>query len=312
MELIDYYQPEFVARFTFDRCACPACQNAPAGWPGVSVALGNQVRESLDLACEAAASAILLNPEAFNLHTVRGEPAGEETLSAWDEMLNQQCINLAVHPSMPVHLSLYAIGVLLSKAQRYRENDQQDPMLLLAMGDQLALLAQENILAGQQAELPPIMQNRASALKAMGSLRLNLDLPMVEKMSVMLRLSELAIMTPERLQERLIELEDSWNKLAIFEQQPEILRNFLLYPLYHQVFPGVNCENYGEAFLLLAVRYFRLRILCAIAVDEEGQITAERAVKLISALTAWEQQHPLDTDEAQTADYSLLCGLSLL
>lgn len=312
MELIDCYQPEFVTRYTTIGCECPACQKASGEWPRTRVILENQLRESLALACESAAAAILLDPEAFNLHATRCEPAGGEVLSLWHETLNQQCINLAVHPALSLHVSLYAIGVLLSKAQRYWENGEHDPMLLHVMGEQLALLAEEGILDEQFAELPPIMPNRTAALRAMGSIRLNLNLPMAEKMSIVLRLSELAIMTPERLEERLIELENSWGQLTLFNEQPHILRNFLIYQLYHHVFPGICCDNHGEAFFRLATEVFRIRMFCAMAAGDAGELSAEQAVMFISALADWEQQNTLFSLEDQTADYSLLCGLSLL
>lgn len=312
MELIDCYQPEFVTRYTTIGCECPACQKASGEWPRTRVILKNQLRESLVLACESAAAAILLDPEAFNLHATRCEPAGGEVLSLWHETLNQQCINLAVHPALSLHVSLYAIGVLLSKAQRYWENGEHDPMLLHVMGEQLALLAEEGILDEQFAELPPIMPNRTAALRAMGSIRLNLNLPMAEKMSIVLRLSELAIMTPERLEERLIELENSWGQLTLFNEQPHILRNFLIYQLYHHIFPGISGQNYGQAFLELATTLFRIRILCAMALDNSAELNPEQIVIFISALTQWELQATEDIDKGPTADYSLLGGLSLI
>jgi lysine-N-methylase len=312
MELIDHYQPEYVTRFAADACTCPACQTAPAGWPRVSIALKNQQRESLSLACESAAKAILLNPDAFMLSTSQGEAHGEQTLSAWSEMLNQQCINLAVHPALPLEVSLYAIGVLLSKAQQYRDSGETSPTLLASMGDQLAQLAEQGVLEQQFGTLPSIPQNCLAALKAMGSLRLNLNLPMVEKMGVMLKLSELAIMQPARLEERLNELEFAEHRLTLFSEQPHILRNLLIYKLYHDVFPGIDCINYGEAFLALTTAFFRVRTLCTIAADDDGSLTESLATIVISALSAWEQAHPVTAEQGTTSDYSLLCGLSLL
>lgn len=312
MEMIDHYQPDYVVRFDADACQCPACQQAPKGWPRVNVALKNQQRESLAMACESAAKAILLDPEAFNLKVSHAESQGEQMLSPWDEMLNQQCINLAVHPSMPLEVSLYAIGVLLSKAQHYLDKGESDPMLLLAMGEQLAMLASEGILEQQFGELPPIPQNSLAALKEMGQLRLALNLPMAEKMGVMLKLSELAIMPASRLKERLKELELADRQVLLFMEQPQIMRNFLIYKLYHDVFPGVACANYGEAYLQLVTTFFRIRMLCALGANGEGVLPTETALVLISALSAWELQHPVTAEQNTTSDYSLLCGLSLL
>jgi lysine-N-methylase len=313
MEMIEHYQPEYVTRFAAGSpCTCPACQKAKPGWPRVNIALKNQQRDSLDMACESAAKAILLDPEAFVLNASQSEAQGEQLLSPWKEMLNQQCINLAVHPAMPLDVSLYAIGVLLSKAMHYKAIGESDPALLALMGDQLSQLAEHGVLEQQFAALPPIMPNRLKALKEMGQMRLNLNLPMAEKMGVMLKLSELSIMQPARLEERLTMLEQSWLQLSLFSEQPQILRNFLIYKLYHDVFPGIHCADYGAAFLALSTAFFRLRMLCALGETDRGELNQERALALISACSGWEQLHPLCTDENDTADYNLLCGLSLL
>ena len=313
MELIEHYQPEFVSRFDAREtpCTCPACQHAEAAWPHVSVKLKNQQRETLDIGCEAAAKEVLFNPEAFILHTAQAAPQSDELLSAWSEALNQQCINLTVHPALTLEASLYAIGVLLSKAQQYRDNGESDPALLASMGEQLAALAEQGVLTQQFAMLPPIAENRISALKEMGTMRLNLNLPMVEKMGMTLKLSELSIMQPARLAERQTTLDATWSAITLFDEQPYTLRNILIYQLYSEVFPGVDCTNYGEALLGLAHQFFQLKMLCAIRA-EQGVFTQDDVVMLVSALRGWQLQHPFTAEEGNTSDYSLLCGLSLL
>lgn len=313
MELIEHYQPEFVARFDAREtsCTCPACQNAEQAWPHVSVKLKNQQRETLDIGCETAAKEMLFNPEAFVLHTAKAAPQSEALLSAWSEALNQQCINLAVHPAMTLEESLYAIGILLSKAQQHLDNGESDPALLADMGAQLATLAEQGVLAQQFAMLPPIVENRAAELKEMGAMRLNLNLPMVEKMGMSLKLSELAIMQPARLAERQQALDAAWPTIALFEEQPHMLRNILIYQLYSDIFPGVDCTNYGEALLGLARQFFHLKTLCAIRAEQK-ELTQDDVALLVSALRGWQQQHPSVGEPGSTSDFSLLCGLSLL
>lgn len=313
MELIEHYQPEFVSRFDAREtpCACPACQGAEPTWPHISVKLKNQQRESLDIGCESAAKEMLFNPEAFILHIEQAAPQSEEMLSAWGEVLNQQCINLAVHPALPLEVSLYGIGVLLSKAQQHRDNGETDPALLMAMGEQLSELAEQGVLEQQFAMLPPIIENRIAALKEMGAMRLALNLPMVEKMGVALKLSELSIMQPTRLIERLQTLESVWSGIALFDTEPHTLRNILIYELYSDIFPGVNCTNYGEALQSLARQFFQIKMLCAIRA-EQGALTQDDVVLLLSALRSWQQQNPFAAETDNTSDYNLLSGLSLL
>ena len=313
MELIEHYQPEFVSRFDAREtpCTCPACQHAGQAWPHVSVKLRNQQRETLDIGCETAAKEMLFNPEAFVLHTAQAEPQSDEVLSAWSETLNQQCINLAVHPALTLEVSLYAIGVLLSKAQQHLDNGENDPALLVSMGEQLAALAEQGVLAQQFAMMPPIMENRIAALKEMGTMRLNLNLPMVEKMGMSLKLSELSIIQPARLVERQQTLDTAWKDIALFNEQPHTLRNILIYQLYSDIFPGVDCANYGEALLGLARQFFQLKMLCAMRA-EQGPLTPDDVALLVSALRGWQQQNPFVAEAGNTADYSLLYGLSLL
>ncbi|HAT1571500.1 TPA: hypothetical protein ACGEYS_001835 [Kluyvera cryocrescens] len=313
MELIEHYQPEFVTRFDAREtpCTCPACQSAEQAWPHISVKMKNQQRESLDIGCESAAKEMLFNPEAFILHIGQAEPQSEELLPVWSEVLNQQCINLAVHPSLPLEVSLYAIGILLSKAQQHWDNGETDPALLISMTEQLAALAEQGVMEQQFAMLPPIVENRIAVLKEMGAMRLNLNLPMVEKMGLALKLSELSIMQAPRLAERLQTLESVWSGIALFNEQPHTLRNILIYQLYSDIFPGVNCTNYGEALLGLARQFFQIKMLCAIRA-EQGELTQDDVAMLVSALRGWQQKNLLTSDAGNTADFSLLCGLSLL
>lgn len=313
MELIEHYQPEFVARFDARAtpCQCLACQQAEREWPHISVKMSNQQRESLDITCVTAAREMLFNPQAFILHTSQHTAQGGATLSPWSETLNQQCINLAIHPALPIEISLYAIGVLLSKAQQLLDSGVHEPAPLTSMGEQLAELAERGILTQQFSMLPSLTDNRIAALQVIGQMRLNLDLPLVEKMSMALKMSELSVMHSTRLAERLQELESIWLTITIFDEHPYILRNILLYQLYSDVFPGIQQTNYGAAMLELANLFFQIKILCAIR-HEQSQLTEDDIVMLIKSLKIWLQQNPVTTDEMHTADTSLLHGLSLL
>ncbi|WP_336818562.1 hypothetical protein [Cedecea sp. MMO-103] len=314
MDIVERYQPEFVTRHAArsEPCSCPACSRATEGWPQASVKLTTQLRESLDPGCESVARELLLNPQAFVLQISQGEVQGAVELTAWDEMLNQQCINLAVHPTLSLEASLYALGVLLSKAQQYLDDDNCDPALLMSMGEQLAQLARHGVLEQQLALLPPIEDPCLTALKAMGAMRLALTLPIAEKMSVMLKLSELSVMPASRLSERLVELRASLQRCEWLTAQPHILRNILIFRLYHDVFPGVGCKNYGAAMFTLAEEFFQLKMLIAMAMGEEASLSEDKLMTLFSAWERWRKANPPITREGFSADYSLLCGLSLL
>lgn len=314
METTERYQPEFVVRYQAiaGACRCPACQKAEGDWPQVNLRLHNQQRDSLEPGCESVARELLLNPDAFILHVSTGETCGEKVLSPWSETLNQQCINLAVNPSLSLEGSLYAIGVLLSKTQQYFDERKADPELLISMGEQLAMLAEQGVLEKQINLLPAIEENRLAALKEMGQMRLNLNLPMAQKMAMMLKLSELSIMQPSRLSERLQELEQHLGSCTVFAQQPHILRNVLIYRLYHDVFPGMDCQNFGAALLNLTRQFFQLKMLSAIWIADNQTLSEEQVVTLFSAWFSWTTTSRPTAVDGQSPDYNLLCGLSLL
>jgi lysine-N-methylase len=314
METIERYQPEFVARYKAlaESCQCPACQKAEGDWPQANLYLQNQQRDCLLPGCETVARELLLNPEAFILHVSQVEARGERVLTPWVETLNQQCINLAVNPTLNLESSLYAIGILLSKAQQYVDQGNEDPGLLVSMGEQLATLAEHGVLGEQLSQLPIIEANRLAALKEMGTMRLNLNLPMADKMSMMLKLSELSILQQSRLSERLHELQQTVEDCTVFSEQSHILRNLLIYCLYQNVFPGIGCQNFGTVFQNLARQFFQLKMLSSIWIADHRTLTDEQLVILFSAWFQWAQNNPAVENESNTADFSLLCGLSLL
>lgn len=314
MKVIEHYQPEFVLSYAEQTaaCQCLACQKLENGWPHADRLLSSQRRDSLNPGCEAVARELLLNPHAFVLYISSVDAQEGPMLTPWSEILNQQCINLATHPSLSLEGSLYAIGVLLSKAQHYVDEGQTEPDLLVAMGDQLSILAEQGIIAEQLRLLPAIENNCLTALTEMGTMRLSLNLPTAEKMAMMLKLSELAILPQNRLSERLHELQQSWEECSFFTEHPYVLRNILIYKLYQDVFPGIDCQNYGAAFLTLARQFFQLKMLSAIWIFDYSMFSPEQVVTLYSAWFHWQHVNPTVEDAAHSADFSLLTGFSLL
>lgn len=313
MSLCDSYRPEFVARYLADSdaCHCPYCANNQQENCVCTVTLADQQRETLNLSCEKAARALLFNPDAFVLHATKIPNQGGAALPEWDGALNQQCINLAVKPGFALELKLFAIGMLLSKAQQLSDDQQQDVTAVVTLSEELAVLMDRGILAQQFAELPKIKQYRVKMLKQVGFMRLALNLPMAQKMGMMLKLSELAIMQPDRLEERLEQLQALKFNSSWFEQQPCILQNLLIYLLYSDIFPGVGCENYGEAFFELARSFFQLAILTAICYEAETLVTTNDIVALISAWFSW-RNNTNQSESGLEGVQSVLFGMSLL
>ncbi len=98
----------------------------------------------------------------------------------------------------------------------------------------------------------------------------------------------------------------------MFTEQPHILRNVLLYRLYSDVFPGLGNQNYGAALLGLTREFFQLKMLSAIWFADHQSLGNEQIVTLFSAWFLWGQNNPREENMADSADFSLLNGLSLI
>ena len=171
------------------------------------------------------------------------------------------------------------------------------------MGEQLAQLAEAGILNEQLSLLPPIEVNRVEALGEMGAMRLNLNVPGMQKMMLMFKLSELAVMQPARLQERLRELDAK--QIPLFSEQPFIVHNVLLYRLYGDYFPCRNVSNYGVALKSLTRQFFQLKMLCAMWLEDNAQLTADEFTGLFSAWYAWQAQDASEDENDVSADFVL-------
>lgn len=314
MLMTEHYRPEFFSRFEAmeQPCSCHACQQSQDNWPRISVTLNNQLRESLDLGCEKAAREALLNPDAYILQMIHVGPEYKAEPDLWLETLNQQCINLAINPSLSCSGSLYAMGVLLSKAQQYKDANNTDPALLVSMGEQLAILADQGMLEDQLALLPRIDEHRQALLRQMGTMRLHLNLQERDRMGMLLKLSELGVLSQAYLTERLDEMIKFDMNGKLFEKREHVPRNWLLYQLYSDIFPGRVYTNYGQAFKALTGKFFQLRMLLSLWLSDHESLSDEAFIALFTAWFRWQQQLGQDVEEGHTSDYTLLCAMSLL
>ncbi|MGL4726360.1 MAG: hypothetical protein ACRCWW_17945 [Scandinavium sp.] len=311
---MEHYQPEFVLRFLAENadCTCPACQSAAEGSPLIQVKFNNQQRDSLDLRCESAARQVLLNPKAFVLHAEENDEQADAPADLWLETLNQQCLNLAMHPALTVETALYAIGILLSKAKQYQQTQQDDSSLLVMMAEQIGHLGEEGVLAEQYAQLPQIGSVETEALKTLGTHRISFNLPMMEKMAVSLKVGELVVMNDAQLADRVTALNAVWAQASSDNALVWMARNVLIYQLYHDIFPGSDSATYGTKMLQLATQFFQLKMLLAIWVETGNALTEESVVSLFSS---WKQL-PATTSSPLALksddDTALLHALSLI
>jgi lysine-N-methylase len=311
---MEHYQPEFVIRYLAENtaCDCPHCLSSEDASTLTSIKFNNQQRDSLNVSCESAARQMLLNPEAFVLHATEKDETADAQPDLWLENLNQQCLNLAMHPALTLETALYAIGVLLSKAQQYQDSQQTDPALLTEIAAELGSLAEQGILAEQYLQLPQLAVTQAKALKSLGAQRISFNLPMMEKMAVSLKVGELMVMNEAQLIDRVSTLQTHWNASKSTGNRALITRNLLMYRLYNDVFPGPMDAGYGEKFLRLSLQFFHLKMMLAMWVETGNELTDD---VLVSMFSSWYQtpDKALTTDiTGDDAEASLLHAFSLV
>ncbi|RPH29460.1 hypothetical protein EHN07_05855 [Buttiauxella warmboldiae] len=315
MELIDNYQPEYVKRFNADheKCRCQACKSGKENFPIVNLRWKNQHRQSLSISCLKAAKEILLNPQSFILHESKISSESSLLLNTSLEMINQLCINFAIYPGISLEHKIYLIGVLLSKVHKDNSKITSDISMLDELSRNLYSLADNNQIQQQMNQLPEIIQIRLQALKEIGKIKLDINLPFEHKMAFMLKLSELTILNDERLTERLHQIQVAWEHGdEFFKSNQEIFNNLLIYMIYNTTFPDSN-ESYGASFFYLAEHIFRLKMIIAIYCEEIACFEKEQVVALISAYFEWnERVKTIEVNINQDSENLLLSGFALL
>jgi lysine-N-methylase len=311
---MEHYQPEFVVRFLAENtaCDCKECQAAEGHWPLASIKFNQQQRDSLDVSCESAAKQMLLNPEAFVLHANENNEAGDSQPDLWLEMLNQQCLNLAMHPALTVETALFAIGILLDKAQQYRDAQQNDTALLVAMTEKLEGWAEQGVLVEQYIQLPKNTTAQAGALKSLSAQCMNFNLPMMDKMTISLKIGELNVMNEAQLVDRLNALQQRWDALKLTNNMAVIARNSLMYKLYNDVFPGGGDAHYGEKFLQLTQQFFQLKMLLAIWAETGNELTDDVLVSMYCSCYQVQKNNVIPGVYANDGETALLYALSLI
>ncbi|MFZ3391266.1 hypothetical protein [Buttiauxella gaviniae] len=314
MELIENYQPEYVKSFkeNNNKCLCQACKKEGNGFPFVTLRWKNQQRESLSLSCQAAAKEILLNPKAFILHTTVVEVVNNfnDQISNEVEMLNQIFINNVIDESLSYRESLYSMSLLLNKIQRRDNLNHFDVQELISTSEELAGLISAGEFKKHFKDLPDIPEFRQRLLVAMGNIRLDIDLPSVQKMSFMLKLSELNILSRERITERLIELEEvAKNNIDLFDNVDYIFKNIVIYKIYHHNFPDLGQQSI-TAFQHLCEELFEIKMLLLIYLSDNTELDFDVLSRFISSYYRWSEQSakpvPINDED------ELLYGLAVL
>lgn len=316
MELIENYQPEYVKRFkeNNEKCLCQTCQKEGNGFPFVTLRWKNQQRESLSLSCQTAAKEILLNPQAFVLHMTSIEQDNNESEKMIDEVevLNQIFINHVIDENLSYRESLFSLSIVLNKLQRFQYSSDFAVNEINKISIQISELISMGQFKKHFMEIPKVPELRVELLINMGDMRLDLPLPPVQKMSLMLKLSELKILSKERISGKLTDLESVIiEKSMLFEGVDYVFKNYIIYRIFHHAFSDLEDKSV-TAFKDICEEIFEIKMLASMYYSINHTFTPDDLVMLISSHSLWREQKLQKNPTPVRNVNTLLHGLAVL
>ncbi|MGB3255067.1 hypothetical protein [Buttiauxella gaviniae] len=316
MELIENYQPEYVKRFkeNNNKCLCQTCQKEGNGFPFVTLRWKNQQRESLSLSCQTAASEILLNPRAFvlNMSSIAVDSKDLSELEHDVEMLHQIFINHIIDNATDYRESLYAISILLNKVQRCKEITDFNIDQLVTLSSQISELIFSGQLKKHLSEISGFANLRLNLLLGLGDMPLEIDLPMVKKMSFMLKLTELKIFSEDRIEERLLELENVYYSCPQFFLDYDFLfKNLILYKIYNNSFCDLSVKSISF-FKTLCEELFQIKMLVSIYLLDNSDMGNKEVSLIINAYYRWKKNDQSNKIKSIQSEDAILYGLAVL
>lgn len=284
MPQIDYHQPEFVRHYL----------SLSDANPDHVIALNwlQETRLSLRLDSTATCGALLQKPDAFVLHSEQREAHDTaNALSPRARLLNQASFDmLTLHP-LPADIRLYALGILLSFAEKNPGDSDETLALLATLPEKMREHLQSGALQAQFQQMPSVPALQRKLISGLAEQEFNWDiLPESQRKQVLpLQISLLALQDENSealLQQKLAEL---WETTASssFDTQPWMMENYLLYRLYHDVFPCHEHDSAEQRYLLLNADFFMLKSLFSLWVMDGSTLSENEIVALIAMFEQW-------------------------
>ncbi len=313
MPQIDYHQPEFVRHYLSQPDANPE-QVIALNW-------SQETRLSLSLDSTATCGALLQKPDAFVLHSEKRDAKNAaDALPARARLLNQVSFDiLTLHP-LPADIRLYALGILLSFAEKSPGESDETLALLATLPEKMREHLQQGALQAQFAQMPSVPALQRKLISGLAEQEFNWDLlPESQRKQVLpLQISLLSLQDANSealLQQQLTDLWET-TASASFDTQPWMLENYLLYRLYHDVFPCHEHDSAQQRYLQLNADYFMLKSLFSLWVMDGSVLSEEEIVALVAMFEQW-RHTPAAQDYyrqllASPAGGALLSAFSLL
>lgn len=284
MSKIECYEPAFIRHYQAQH---PAAIRQP-----LVINWQHEVRCSLLLDDPACCEAVLGSPEAFVLQVKMIEAVPDvAALPEEVQVLNQAALDIVTLPDLSIDLRLYALGVMLSYAQKQPAGSEDTLETLKSLPQTLAGYAANGTLQQMFAQLPEVSGPQRQLIVGLGRLPFDWDrlVDCTRKMSLPLQLSLLALADSNSealMQQQLLDVWTSKGQQA-FAGQPWMWTNYLVYRLYHETFPRHEQHDMQTCYLQLVSDYFLLRSLFSLWLMDGSSLSHTQAISLFSVFEAW-------------------------
>ncbi|CAM6347833.1 hypothetical protein [Escherichia coli] len=279
MSFIECYEPEYVRNFMTQYPDSPL---------SVRKVWKNEIRLSLMLTEPESCEAVLNDACAFDLQlTYRPVEENAAELSARDAIVNQAILSTLTLPDLTPELSLYAIGIVLSRASKMPGRDGDILARLTTLPQALADHAQKGTLQAQFAQLPPVPQPARQLMTLLGSCAFDWSIlpESPRKTSLPLQMPLLALHDANSkalLQQQLkVQWQTTWQQH--FATAPWMMRNWLIYRVYHEVIGQAD----GADYCPLVCDFYLLRTLISLWTLDGSSLRQEDIFALFAMFERW-------------------------
>ncbi|EGI6811347.1 lysine-N-methylase [Escherichia coli] len=279
MSFIECYEPEYVRHFMTQHPDSPLY---------VRKVWKNEIRLSLALTDIASCEAVLNDARAFELQlTYRPVEESIGELSARDAILNQVVLSTLALTDLTPELSLYAVGILLSRASKMPGKDGDILARLTTLPQALTDHAQKGTLQAQFARLPPVPQLARQLVTLLGSFAFDWSIlpESPRKASLPLQVTLLALhdANSEALLQQQLQAQWQTTWQQHFAAAPWMMRNWLIYRVYHDVIGQAD----GADYFPLVCDFYLLRTLISLWTLDDSPLRQEDIFALFAVFERW-------------------------
>ncbi|EPU4319120.1 lysine-N-methylase [Escherichia coli] len=279
MSFIECYEPEYVRNFMAQYPDSPLY---------VRKVWKNEIRLSLMLTEPGACEAVLNDARAFELQlTYRPVEENAAALSARDAIVNQIILSTLTLPDLTPELSLYAVGILLSRANKMPGRDGDTLARLTTLPQALADHAQKGTLQAQFAQLPPVPQLARQLVTLLGSCAFDWSIlpesPRKNSLPLQVTLLTLHDANSEALMQQQLQTQWQTTWQQHFATAPWMMRNWLIYRVYHDAIG----QDDGTDYCPLVCDFYLIRTLISLWTLDDSPLRQEDIFALFAVFERW-------------------------